>query len=143
MTSLTPPSQSQQPTFSAQPQHAAQPMEEATAYFGSKISLISKSEIRYDGVLHSVDTNQGTVTLQSGQFSVLHLSYTSTVRSLGTEGRTAVPIASSDYEYPYIVFRAPDIKELQVSEPPFQPVSHMPNNDPAIVAVVLYAISLY
>ena len=76
MTSLTPPSQSQQPTFSAQPQHAAQPMEEATAYFGSKISLISKSEIRYDGVLHSVDTNQGTVTLQSGQFSVLHLSYT-------------------------------------------------------------------
>ena len=33
---------------------------------GSKISLISKSEIRYVGILYTSDTNESTVTLTKG-----------------------------------------------------------------------------
>lgn len=35
-------------------------------YIGSRISLISKSEIRYEGILYSIDTKELTVALQNG-----------------------------------------------------------------------------
>lgn len=38
-------------------------------YIGSRISLISKSEIRYEGILYSIDTKELTVALQNGTFS--------------------------------------------------------------------------
>lgn len=43
-------------------------------YLGSRIVLISKSEIRYEGTLYTIDTTNSTVALQN-------------VRSFGTENR--------------------------------------------------------
>ena len=46
----------------------------AAPFIGSRISLVSKSEIRYEGTLHTIDTKESTVALKN-------------VRSFDTEGR--------------------------------------------------------
>ena len=45
-----------------------------TPFFGSKISLISKSEIRYEGILYTVDPKESTIALAQG-ISSKWLSY--------------------------------------------------------------------
>ncbi|GAA5887066.1 hypothetical protein JCM6882_009436 [Rhodosporidiobolus microsporus] len=91
----------------------------AARFIGSSISLISKSDIRYCGVLHSIDPQAATVSLEK-------------VRSLGTEGRKGNPaeeVPASDNVYDFIVFRASDVKDLQIEAP----AAESTPADPAIV----------
>lgn len=73
-------------------------------YLGSKISLISKSEIRYEGILVDVNAQESTITFEQ-------------VRFFGTEGRRpSDEIAAMDRIFDCVVFRSADIKDLQVYE---------------------------
>ncbi|KAF7282728.1 hypothetical protein GWI33_002119 [Rhynchophorus ferrugineus] len=85
---------------------------------GSKISLISKADIRYEGRLFTVDPQECTIALAS-------------VRSFGTENREAqFPVPAQNQVYDYILFRGSDIKDISIvnSVPHTQPL-----NDPAIM----------
>ncbi|XP_053955494.1 protein LSM14 homolog B isoform X1 [Anastrepha ludens] len=87
---------------------------------GSKISLISKADIRYEGRLYTVDPQECTIAL-------------SNVRSFGTEDReTQFQIAPQSQIYDYILFRGSDIKDIRVVN------NNLPHpNDPAIMQVQL------
>lgn len=134
-----------------------------TPYIGSKISLISKAQIRYEGILSSVDTDRSTVALAKGRLMLyrmwLEAVFTSQlslkqnllqfkkqltcfmsfqrifpVKSYGTEDRHADrPVPPKDEVYEFIIFRGSDIKDITVSEPP-KPHHGLPR-DPAIVQV--------
>lgn len=91
-------------------------------YIGSRISLISRKNIRYEGVLYNIDTKESSVALK-------------TVRSFGTEDRQGehgeqVPPSASVYEY--VIFRGADIKDLHVCEAAPAPSTNLPD-DPAII----------
>ena len=77
----------------------------SSTLIGSKISLVSNANIRYEGVLYTIDPVAATVALEN-------------VRSFGTENRVPpeMGIPPSDDVYPFIIFSGNDIKDLIVSE---------------------------
>uniref|UniRef100_A0A4W3J9G8 LSM family member 14B n=1 Tax=Callorhinchus milii TaxID=7868 RepID=A0A4W3J9G8_CALMI len=97
-------------------------MSGGTPYIGSKISLISKAQIRYEGILDPFEY------MLCKKCKLVCLA----VRSFGTEDRpTDRPFAPKDEIYEYIIFRGSDIKDITVCEPP-KPQHTLPQ-DPAIV----------
>ncbi|WFD00444.1 hypothetical protein MYAM1_003193 [Malassezia yamatoensis] len=84
--------------------------ESAASFLGALISLTSRSNVRYQGVLSSIDAAQATLALEK-------------VRSWGTEGRCANAgqpqdeVDGSDKVYDYIVFRAADVVDLRIDDP--------------------------
>ncbi|KAK2722522.1 protein LSM14 homolog car-1-like [Artemia franciscana] len=95
-------------------------------YIGSKIWLISKAEIRYEGILHSIDPNEAR----------LALAY---VQSYGTEDRPAEHVVAPREEiFELILFRASDIKDIRLCEAPKArppPPERTAPIDPAIIQV--------
>lgn len=75
---------------------------------GNRISLISKKNIRYEGILYSINEANSTLALQN-------------VTSFGTEGREKTDpstafVAPQEGVHPYLLFRGCDIKDLHVHE---------------------------
>ncbi|KAL3134648.1 hypothetical protein ABBQ32_007657 [Trebouxia sp. C0010 RCD-2024] len=72
-------------------------------YIGSLISLISKTGVRYEGTLYTIDMVESTIALQN-------------VHSFGTEGRKqdGPQIPASDRPFEFIIFRGTDIADLTV-----------------------------
>ena len=94
----------------------------------ARISLISRSDIRYSGTLNSINSDDSTVSLEN-------------VRSFGTEDRKSSPdefVPASEQLYEYIVFRGTDVKDLRIEEGPAAVKEEKPPavpNDPAILGV--------
>lgn len=87
-------------------------------FLGCKISLISKCDIRYEGILYCVDAKESTIAL-------------SKVKSYGTESRgdPSHYVAPKNDVYDIIIFRASDVKDLRVDAPEPPGLS-----DPAIIS---------
>ncbi|CEQ40844.1 SPOSA6832_02503 [Sporobolomyces salmonicolor] len=136
-------------------------------------SLFNGLQIRYQGVLHSIDPQAATVSLEKGAqllsslgqatrgcrragepsagsrcerapfgslwtraAVLLTCSLPNAVRSLGTEGRKANPaeeVPASENVYDFIVFRASDVKDLQIEAPASASAAEPAVSDPAIV----------
>jgi protein LSM14 len=68
----------------------------------NRVSIITKSEIRYEGNLYQINPQDQNIALSS-------------VRSFGTEGRRpGNEIQPTIAIYDYIVFRGTDIKDIMV-----------------------------
>eukprot|EP00405_Crypthecodinium_cohnii_P048391 CAMPEP_0206590416 /NCGR_PEP_ID=MMETSP0325_2-20121206/39612_1 /ASSEMBLY_ACC=CAM_ASM_000347 /TAXON_ID=2866 /ORGANISM="Crypthecodinium cohnii, Strain Seligo" /LENGTH=148 /DNA_ID=CAMNT_0054099375 /DNA_START=98 /DNA_END=541 /DNA_ORIENTATION=- len=70
-------------------------------YIGSKISLITNSDIRYEGILYTLNRDESTIAVQN-------------VRSFGTEGRRCPEVPMSNEIYDFIIFKGKDLKDLTV-----------------------------
>jgi len=96
---------------------------------GNRISLISKKNIRSEGILYSINESDATVALQD-------------VKSFGTEGREKTDpstafVPPQDAQHAFLVFRGQDIKDLHVHEAATPASEPALPEDPAIISSTL------
>ncbi|KAH6902381.1 Scd6-like Sm domain-containing protein [Coprinopsis sp. MPI-PUGE-AT-0042] len=103
----------------------------ALSFIGKPISLISHSDVRYRGILAGIDPHASTIQL-------------SNVFSMGTESRRPpaefIPPVSEPYQY--IIFKAAEVKDLQVDQEPVAPRPDV-HADPAVMASAPLAATNY
>lgn len=94
----------------------------AEHFLGSLISLVSTSDIRYRGILRQIDHVNSTIQLEQ-------------VYSMGTEHRRPAHeyLPPNPKPYDYIVFRATEVKDLNVERHATDMQTAMLDNDPAII----------
>jgi len=94
-------------------------------YIGSRLVVITKSGIRYEGTLCDLDQQKATVSLAD-------------VKVHGTEGRGAdlnrAEVPAYGNVFKYLMFRGNDISDLVVVHSPQDPV----HDDPAVIAVNIH-----
>lgn len=81
-------------------------MAELDNLIGSRITLISQVDVRYDGVLFSINSKEASIVLRE-------------VKCHGTEDRVSDPakkVAPSSVSMPFVSFPGQDIKDLYVHE---------------------------
>lgn len=81
-------------------------------FVGKTISLISKKNLRYVGILENINADDATIALKS-------------VRMFGTEGRLGQPhleVPPGNDIYDYVVFRGNDVEDLSVLDVPIDQV---------------------
>jgi len=90
-------------------------------YIGSRISLISRSDVRYEGTLYTIDPQDSTIALQN-------------VRNMGTENRRAGDerVEASPTVYEYIIFRGDNILNIKLID---DDSDNVLIKDPAILEV--------
>eukprot|EP01066_Platyproteum_vivax_P013000 Platyproteum_vivax@DN5918_c0_g1_i2.p1 len=84
---------------------------------GNLLSLITYAEMRYEGTLSEIDTENATVSLQD-------------VKCFGTEGRKTPNIPESSQIYGCIMFSGRDVKDVQICENRSKIMK-----DPAIISI--------
>jgi len=70
-------------------------------YIGCKLSLISISDVQYQGTLYTIDSQESSIALQN-------------VQNMGTENRRSDKVEASSAIYEYLVFRGDNIKTLKL-----------------------------
>ncbi|GAV08318.1 hypothetical protein RvY_18031 [Ramazzottius varieornatus] len=82
------------------PPRLAQTINILTGYIGKRISVISRSDLRYEGMLQTVDQSTESATMNK-------------VRCYGTESRpTETRIEPRDELYDFVKFRLPELKDI-------------------------------
>ncbi|CCG20998.1 hypothetical protein CORT_0A06110 [Candida orthopsilosis Co 90-125] len=93
-------------------QHTFSTLSPMSDFVGKTISLISKKNLRYVGILENINADDATIALKS-------------VRMFGTEGRLGQPhleVPPGNDIYDYVVFRGNDVEDLSVLDVPIEQV---------------------
>ncbi|CDR96970.1 hypothetical protein, conserved [Babesia bigemina] len=93
------------------------------SFIGSRISITTNSDLRYEGLLFDLNSEDAVIVLQN-------------VQCMGTENRTSNVIPPSNRIHDYMVFKGEDIKDLGVCELKKEhPPEYGTFNDPAIQGI--------